>query len=108
VSSEQWKLPDRKLNYVAQKISNWYGVGLNLDISADELDVIEADMCKEHPRRKVFEMLRLWRDLNHSMFTESDLRATLRDALSKVSPVQTEAIEELNNDANQVPIMAAI
>jgi hypothetical protein len=47
-------------------------------------------------------MLRLWRDRKYNKFTESELKATLRHALASVVPVQTDAINELNNDANRV------
>lgn len=95
-----------KLNYVAQKISDWHGVGLNLGLSANELDVILSYFCRDHPRQKVFEMLRLWRDKNNCRFTENELKAILRRALESVDHI--DAVEELNNDANQVLIDAEV
>lgn len=108
MSSEQWKITDRKLNHVAQEINDWHGVGIELDISADELDVIEANMCREHPRRKIFEMLRLWRNRNNSRYTRRELKDILRAALQSVRPAQTDAIRELDRDINQVDIDAEV
>lgn len=96
MSSEPWKLPYSKLNYVAQMINNWYGVGLNLEILPNELDIIKAN-----GEQKAFKMLRLWRDRNVSLFTENELKSILQHALEKMFPIEVEAIEELNNVANQ-------
>jgi hypothetical protein len=62
-------------------------------------------MCREHTRRKAFEMLRLWRDKNSSWYSDDELKTKLQHALESVVPVQTDAIKELNNDANRVQIM---
>lgn len=104
MSSEQLKLTDKKLSNIARNISNWYDVGLQLDLTATELDIIQGNTCWEHIRRKAFEMLRSWRDKNSSHFSESELKAKLQRALASVVPVQTDAIKELNNDANRVQI----
>lgn len=108
MSSEQWKLTDEKLYCVAQKISEWYGVGLRLGISANELDMLRNNMCREHSQQRIaFEMLRLWRSRNH--FRSKDgLKTKLQQALESVNPVQTEAVKELNNGVNEVQVNADV
>lgn len=108
MSSEQWKLTDEKLYCVAQKISDWYGVGLKLHLSANELDIIQANICREHTQRIAFEMLRMWRCRNHSRATKDALKVILQTALESVVPSETQAVEELNTDANQVQVDAQV
>lgn len=108
MSSEQWKLTDKKLYRLAEKITDWYAVGLNLDLSANELNCIEVDTCKENPWKRVFDMLYLWREEGYLQFNDNELKAILRDALSAVSSDQTKAIEELNSGANFVQVDADV
>lgn len=57
-------MQDAKLYEVAKKVKckTWFEVGLKLGLKAIELDHLEENNSRELVERRIFNMLRMWRD----------------------------------------------
>ena len=99
-----WKLSDDKLFEVAgaMKPDTWYQIGLKLGLSAIELDHMEKNNNNSTITRKIFDMLREWRDrqprdAEQEQRSEELLRRTLEATTNRA------AIAKLETSNNITP-----
>lgn len=60
----EWIVKDVNLFEIAKKIkcNNWFELGLKLGLTAIELEQIEENGPPKSVERRIFSMLRVWRD----------------------------------------------